>query len=115
MRRFPLPGQAVSLVMFFPAIQAPPDSFQLVYDARAAGYTDWWFPALGTGMLIIFSILLYFHLRSGEPMGNAWVLYVGVPFLALWVVGSLPNTYGNYASMRDRLKRGDFTTVTGVV
>jgi hypothetical protein len=89
--------------------------YRLVYDAAAAGYTDWWFPAAGMAMLLVVTALLYRHRRRREPARGAWMLYFGVPFLTLWVVVAGVGTYHQYARLRDALRSGQFTMVEGVV
>jgi len=95
-------------------VQVDTVRYRLVYDAAAAGYADWWFPAIGLALLAGFGLALYRH-HSGTPTRHAWALYAGVPFLLLWVVAAATATYGRYATLRDRLRAGQFTTVEGVV
>jgi hypothetical protein len=95
-------------------VQADTLRYRLIYDAPTAGYTDWWFPAVGLVLLVVFGAALYRH-HSGTPVRHVWVLYVGVPFLLLWVTIAAAATYGNYARLRDRLRAGEFTTVEGIV
>ena len=94
-------------------LQAP--QYRLVYDAGQAGYTDWWFPLFGLGMLGIFTALLIRARRRHLPASRSWILYIGVPFLSLWVVVAFVGTYSSYAKLRDRLADGDYTVVEGVV
>src|SRR4051812_25830094 len=89
--------------------------YRLVYDAAAAGYDDWWFPAVGFGLLLIFALLLWRSRQAKTPPQKVRILYAGVPFLFAWVVVSFVVTYGSYRAMRDRLTAREYVLVEGTV
>jgi hypothetical protein len=93
-----------------------PDSlrYRLVYDAVQAGYTDWWFPAIGVAILVVG--LVGPHLRRKERRAlGPWFAHLVAGFALCWVVGAFWTTYGGYRSMRNALRSGRFTVVEGRV
>ena len=92
-----------------------PDSlrYHLVYDAVQTGYTDWWFPAIGVGILAVGLVSPYFH-RKKRALGP-WFSHFVAGFAPCWVVGAFWSTYGDYRSMRNALRSGRFTVVEGRV
>lgn len=94
-----------------------PDSlaFRLVYDAAAAGYTDWTVPATPLPLLAVVGLLLYVHVREKRPRHEGIVLYLGVAVLLVFIVSGFWLTYPPYVAMRDALRDGRFTVVEGIV
>jgi len=89
--------------------------YRLVYDAAAAGYTDWWFPAAGVVMLFVWCGGLYHKRHEGPRFLLAFLAVIGVPFIAFWIFGTATDTYGAYAGMRDALRDRRYVRVEGTV
>jgi len=93
-----------------------PDSlrYRLVYDVAQAGYTDWWFPAIGVAIFAFALASRYFRRKETRALGP-WFTHLFAGFAMCWVMGTFWATYGGYRSMRNALRSGRFTVVEGRV
>jgi len=93
-------------------------NFELIYDANAAGYRQWWFPAYGLIFVAIgLGILIYQHMNP-LPTRSIWhrifpFLFAG--FAVLWVSIAFVSTFSDYWELRQALRSGQFVTVEGKV
>lgn len=89
--------------------------YKLVYDAAAAGYTDWWFPAIGLGIAVIIAISVYTKRRDPGLNLRIALAALGLVLLLGWIQVFGLQTFRSFRGMRNALENGSYTVVEGVV
>ena len=92
----------------------PVDSltYQLVYDASAIGLRDWWFPGLGMVAVVLGGILASTR-QLRQRTHNIGVAMIGLG--VIWAMTTGSAIHGGYRDVRDALREGRYTLVTGTV
>lgn len=96
-------------------MQSDSIAYRVVYDAADAGYPDWWIPAIGIGMCILFAFRLVRRWKTAAPLAERLVNLLGIPFGAFLVVVFGGSTYSDHVWIRGRLASGRFLQVEGEV
>jgi hypothetical protein len=98
------------------------ETFQIVFDLTRAGYRTWWFPAHGLVFVVIGAIMVFFpklldflywgFIKGTGRRAFSWIFFL---FACSWITFSFLSTYGEYATLQDRLDRGAVEVVQGRV
>jgi len=90
--------------------------YETVFDIATAGYKNWWFPmvgALATGVLIV---LVRRRIKDNSPKQLQTVFLTLIALCAaIWTIGALAITLGDYYEMKERMAKGRGTVVEGVI
>jgi cytochrome c oxidase assembly factor CtaG len=71
--------------------------YDTVFELQQSGYSEWWFPAVGLALALVFGAVLYYYERLARqrPSKARRVFAWATPFfLVLWTVSAVRATYG---------------------
>src|SRR5262249_39497658 len=92
--------------------------YQIVFDLDAAGYRQWWFPAIGLGVVAVGAVLVRYR-EPLVPRKPPWLRRIGpmlvLAFAILWTTGAFLVTYLPYLSLASALRSGRAQVVQGPV
>ena len=92
--------------------------YDTVFDLQRTDYSEWWFPAIGISLALVFGLILYYRERLARQRPSqmqrviAWAVLCVV---GLWTLWAFQATYGEYRRLIADLNDGRVKVVEGMV